>query len=398
MSDSKTQRNGSSFVNPWSSGFSLRQSAEAILKGPLTRSTPFKVDVEPVKTVECDLEVYESEEAKEGVCATWLGHAGFLVQISGHVRIIFDPIFSERASPSTWIGPRRWLAPPCEPYELPEVHFIAISHNHYDHLDIQTLKDIHKRSPSAHFLVPLGVKALLVDELRLPDDQVTEKQWWESISFDIDNTQVNFICTPAQHNSGRGLLDQNHALWCSWVARCSTSTPNVDKEHSGLSLLSLRRMTANIYHAGDTGYTTPSGPCPAFSAIGKRYGPFDLAMVPIWRGASLSILGQMGYRLTAEATHTFLSTLHASPRDAVSLARDVRAQHTLGMHFGTFCGSEDESKEPLVELLDALEADHSRITGSESNGRKSTNLRESWKEMGGFGIIDVGQTITIKSK
>lgn len=73
----------------------------------------------------------------------------------------------------------------------------------YDHLDIQTLKDIHKRSPSAHFLVPLGVKALLVDELRLPDDQVTEKQWWESISFDIDNTQVNFICTPAQHNSGK---------------------------------------------------------------------------------------------------------------------------------------------------------------------------------------------------
>lgn len=106
MSDSKTQRNGSSFVNPWSSGFSLRQSAEAILKGPLTRSTPFKVDVEPVKTVECDLEVYESEEAKEGVCATWLGHAVcdlILEMIIFTLLIPSDPTMSSRDSSSKYL-------------------------------------------------------------------------------------------------------------------------------------------------------------------------------------------------------------------------------------------------------------------------------------------------------
>ncbi|KAF8075028.1 Metallo-hydrolase/oxidoreductase [Lyophyllum atratum] len=353
---SKAHHNGSSYQNPWTSSFSLRKSVSTILKGPLTRSKPFEIEVEPVKSVPCDFGLYETQRAKEGICTTWLGHAGFLVQLYGHTRIIFDPIFSERASPSSWVGPRRWLPTPCKACELPEIHFAVISHNHYDHLDIQALKDIYTRSPNIQFLVSLGVKELLVQELGVSKDRVEELDWWDTASFPRDEgSRIEFVCTPAQHNSGRGILDQSRTLWTSWAIRHFSSSTS----EAGTS-------------SSDTGYTTASGPCPAFAEIGEKYGPFDLAMVPIWRGASLSILGQMGFRVT---NHNLLSTLHASPPDAISLARDVRARHTLGMHFGTFCGSEDESKQPLIEL--------------------KTDLRESWKEEGGFGVIDVGETVCV---
>ncbi|THV06313.1 Metallo-hydrolase/oxidoreductase [Dendrothele bispora CBS 962.96] len=387
---SKTHHAGTTYKNPWAPGFSFRTSAGAILKGPLTRSKPFEISVEPVKTVECNFELYDSEEAKRAICTTWLGHAGFLVQIQGQVRIVFDPIFSERASPSTWVGPQRWLSTPCKASELPEIHYVVISHNHYDHLDLQALRDIFKRSPNARFLVPLGVKELIVNELGVAEDRVVDSDWWDTVSFSGEyNSRTEFVCTPAQHNSGRGLLDQNHTLWASWVVRYFASNSS--------------SPTCSIYHAGDTGYTTSSGPCPAFAEIGSKYGPFDFAMIPIWRGASLSVLGRMGFRLTAEATETLLSTLHASPRDAVALAKDVRACHTLGMHFGTFCGSEDESQEPLVELIEALVGGEEGEDSKEGQGkaealrarRQGFDLRESWKEEGGFGVVDVGQTVIV---
>ncbi|KAK7435106.1 hypothetical protein VKT23_019798 [Stygiomarasmius scandens] len=385
---SKTHHAGSTYKNPWAPGFSFRTSAGAILKGPLARGKPFEVDVEPVKTVKCDFGLYGTEDARKGICTTWLGHAGFLVQIHGCIRIVFDPIFSERASPSTWVGPRRWLSAPCNASDLPEIHYIAISHNHYDHLDIQALTDIIERSPNARFLVPLGVKEIIVTELGVNEEKVKELDWWDTVSFPGgERNQLEVVCTPAQHNSGRGIFDQNHTLWASWVVRYFSS-------HSDTP-------SCSIYHAGDTGYTTSSGPCPTFAEIGTKYGPFDLAMVPIWRGASLSILGQMGFRLTADATEILLSTLHASPRDAVALAKDVRSRHTLGMHFGTFCGSEDESKEPLVELIGAfirsreITMDRRQMDDETTAGCKCIDLRKSWRKEGGFGIIDIGQTVII---
>ncbi|KAL0952153.1 hypothetical protein HGRIS_008770 [Hohenbuehelia grisea] len=405
MSPLKPHHAPSSFKNPWPSGFSYRASVATIANGPITRSKPFRINVEPVKTIECDFRVYESESAKKGVCATWLGHAGFLVQLPNRQRIVFDPIFAERASPSAWIGPRRWLETPCQASELPEVQFIAISHSHYDHLDLQALRDIIRRSPDAQILVPLGLKTLITEELSVSQESVKELDWWDNVIYsEGTESALEFVCTPAQHNSGRGLLDQNETLWCSWVARQipskSRSPPIPSLSSDPTDVLPV----ASIYHAGDTGYTTASGPCPAFAEIGRRYGPFDLAMIPIWRGASLSILGRMGFRLAPEASHTLLSTLHASPGDAVRLSRDVRARHTLGMHFGTFCGSEDESQEPLVELVEALLAERPSVrpsTGAEAKdeehpGRASpVDLRASWQETGGFGVTDVGETVIV---
>ncbi|KAF5329133.1 hypothetical protein D9758_017152 [Tetrapyrgos nigripes] len=387
MPTPKGHHTGSTYSNPWAPGFSLRKCAGAILKGPLTRGTPFELAIEPAKTVQCHFGLYESEDARKAICTTWLGHAGFLVRICGSVTVLFDPIFSERASPSSWVGPEDGYLRLAKSltYRIFSMSSSRITST-YDHLDTQALRDVKERSPNVHFLVPEGMRALIVEELALGEDRVKELDWWDAVSYPGDDYKIEFVCTPAQHNSGRGILDQNHTLWASWVVRCFP--------------LGSGSPTASVYHAGDTGYTTSSGPCPVFAEIGSRYGPFDFAMVPIWRGASLSVLGRMGLRLTEDATHTLLSTLHASPKDAVSLARDVRARHTLGMHFGTFCGSEDESVQPLVELAEALmdgseEVIHEGQIAAKGSKSGQIELRESWKKDGGFGIIDVGQTVIV---
>ncbi|KAF9463963.1 beta-lactamase superfamily domain-containing protein [Collybia nuda] len=357
----------SSFRNPWPSRTSILSAISTICHLPLTRAEPFTTPgVRAVKTVPCEFERYESSRERDGrgaLLATWLGHAGFLVQIPPRtgddkpVRVLFDPIFAERASPVTWFGPKRWLPPPCSAEDLPHVDYIIISHNHYDHLDLETIQRVYHSDVTV--LVPLGVKQIFLDSVpKVNTEHVHEMDWWDTMVF-LDGIEV--VCTPAQHNSGRGLRDQCKTLWASWV---------------------VRRASTSLYHAGDTGYATASGPCPAFSEIGKKYGPFDLAMIPIWRGASLSVLGQLGLRVRTEA---LLSTLHASPHDAVELAADVKAKHSIAMHFGTFCGSADEALEPLVLLEDALR----------KKGCTSVVPVTTWETDGGFRAIDVGHTVAI---
>lgn len=328
--------------------------------------------IQPVTTVKPDFSVLETKTSNEYCLhATWLGHAGYLVQsptIRGTpgARIAFDPMFSECAYKSSLFnGLRRRLPPPCKIEALPDIDFVAISHNHYDHCDIDTLVQICEMSNSKsdrtsplRFLVPLGVKKTLVSG-GIPECQVIEMDWWESIAYRLPSapdTRIVIACTPCQHNSG-GLLDYNKSLWSSWVVQIRT----VEDE-----------TISSVYFAGDTGYRTGMGPCPIFREIGQKYGPFDVAMIPIWRGASLSFLGQLGYQL-ADDTH--LAVTHASPEDAVQLARDLRARHSLAMHFATWAGSDHEANEPLLRLARARSGD--------------------WWEEGGFGALNVGQTATI---
>ncbi|KAF8196562.1 Metallo-hydrolase/oxidoreductase [Pholiota molesta] len=366
------------FQNPWPPKATLLESLATVLRIPLSRARSFDIPVEPAKTVSCNFNSPQELDGSYFVGATWLGHAGFYIELpwskastSQPTRIVFDPIFAERASPSTWIGPRRYLPTPCEVTDLPGVDFVVISHNHYDHLDIECLRQIHAHWPEVHFLVLLGVKRTITDEIKVDDGKIQEMDWWDRISFPIADAVVEFVCTPAQHNSGKGILDQSKSLWASWVVR---QLPSVGSP-----------PTTSIYFAGDTGYSTASGPCPAFKEIGEKYGPFDLAMIPIWRGASLSILGRMGLRLKPEATETLLSTLHASPSDALMLAKDIQAKHAIAMHYGTFCGSEDEAMEPLVLLREELQKETSPWIA------KGTTV---WREEG-FGAIDVGETVFI---
>ncbi|KAH8114286.1 Metallo-hydrolase/oxidoreductase [Phellopilus nigrolimitatus] len=315
-----------------------------------------------------------SDTSKDAVKATWLGHASFLVEFPVQedseppIRVLFDPIFSERAGPSAWTGIRRRLPAPCSIPELPEFNFVLISHNHYDHLDLPSIQEIFRiRGTDVVFLVPLGVKSYIL-ACGIPTDQVHELDWWDEISLPAIGSSspeliLNFVCVPAQHTSGRSVMDKCTTLWCGWAVKQLTTTAT--------------QLGARIYHAGDTGYMGTNGACPAFGEIGERCGPFDLAMLPIWRGGTLSFVSQLGLRLTH---HPLLSAMHASPADAVAIHRAVRARHSLGMHFATFAGTDVEALEPIIELMQA---------------REVAGLRD-WMEIGGIGVVDVGRTVEIR--
>ncbi|KAJ7502515.1 Metallo-hydrolase/oxidoreductase [Mycena galericulata] len=345
-------------------------SAVGLMRLPFVRATPLQQDLHGVKTVKTIKPNFEVLEEVDKICAAWLGHAGFLVQLPAEpgkrpVRIVFDPIFSDRAYPSAWVGPRRRLPPPCNIQELPDIDFVAISHNHYDHCDLDAIKAMWQKSHGVDFLVPLGVKVTL-ESVGIPGGRIHELDWWDNATFPPTigrKFSYSFTCTPAQHNSGRGMWDQNWALWCSWVVQ---QIPVSEGEGGP--------PAASVYFAGDTGYQIAGGSCPVFKEIGEKLGPFDLAMIPIWSGATLTVLGKMGYRLSDD---THLVTLHATPEDAVRLAADVRARHSLAMHFATFAGSDDEALEPLLRLAQAQ--------GGTAD----------WRQEGGFGAIDVGECVAL---
>jgi N-acyl-phosphatidylethanolamine-hydrolysing phospholipase D len=225
---------------------------------------------------------------------TWIGHATLLVQM-GHVTFLTDPIWSERASPVSFAGPPRLVPPGVALADLPPIDFVVVSHNHYDHLDLATLRALTERDAATRFLVPLGNAALLRDE---GIQRVEELDWGEQAR----HGGVAIHCLPSQHWSQRGFGDGNRALWSAWAV-----------------IADERRF----YFAGDTGYFA------GFEVIGRTLGPFDLAAVPI--GA---------YEPSA-----MMRASHLNPEEAVRASADLRARRALAMHFGTF----DLSDEPLDE-------------------------------------------------
>jgi N-acyl-phosphatidylethanolamine-hydrolysing phospholipase D len=236
---------------------------------------------------------------------TWIGHSTFLVQLDG-VNVLTDPQWSERASPVTFAGPRR-VSPPGLAFEnLPLVHIVVISHDHYDHLDTATIRQLALEH-RPRFLVPLGLKRWFAD-LGITD--VQELDWWERRVV----RGLAFTCLPAQHFSGRGLWGQNRTLWSGWA---------------------IRGREKRFYFAGDTGYYD------AFKEIGARLGPFDLAAVPI--GA---------YQPPAIMRFT-----HVTPEAALRIVADVRATNVVPMHWGTF----DLTEEPLAEPAERLAAEGRRL-------------------------------------
>ncbi len=228
--------------------------------------------------------------------ATWIGHASFLVQIAG-MNVLIDPQFSGRASPVQFAGPKRIVPLPIEVAELPRIDVVLISHNHYDHLDVDSVKQLAAMpTGSPLFLVPLGLKAWFHE---LGIDRVEERGWWESQS----TGPLRFTLVPVQHWSKRTLWDTNQTLWGGWVI-----------EGGGLKLI----------HTGDLGYSQDA------RDIGERLGPFDMAFIPIG----------------AYAPRWFMKTMHVDPAEAVQVRGDLRARRAIGMHWGTF---ENLTDEPLDE-------------------------------------------------
>ncbi|KAL1924270.1 uncharacterized protein VTP21DRAFT_7305 [Calcarisporiella thermophila] len=312
------------FENPWPSFQKI--SPIEFLKGfrefNLTRNLPAAED--KVKIVDINHELLNKPTPGK-VQATWLGHACFLVQIDG-VNILYDPVFSDRCSPSQHIGPKRYTPPPCKLSELPPIDLVIISHNHYDHLDVSTIEELGNRP---RYFVPLGNKRWF-ESMHI--NNVEELDWWEERKVQLDyNRQIVVTCTPCQHFTGRGIFDRNKTLWASW---CVYSP----------------KTSGKIYFAGDTGYrSVPRGydeekidelpHCPVFKEIGSKKGPFDLAMIPIG----------------AYNPRHLLSPVHCSPEDSVLLHEDIKSKRSLAMHWGTWLLGGESATEPPVRLRLALE-------------------------------------------
>lgn len=248
-----------------------------------------------------DLALLHAPSGKPSV--TWIGHATLLLRLGG-LNVLTDPHFSERASPVGFAGPKRFHPPGVALADLPEIHAVVISHNHYDHLDVDSVRQLHQRSGGKlQFFVPLGLKPWFAE---LGIDEVTELDWWQHVELD----GVRFTLTPLQHWSARSLGDRNRTLWGGWA---------------------ITAPELNFFFAGDTGYSAD------FVEIGRRLGPFDLAALPIG----------------AYEPRWFMRRQHVDPEQALQIHRDIRARQSLGVHWGVFEMADESLDEPPRALAAA---------------------------------------------
>ena len=249
---------------------------------------------------------------------TWIGHASMLVQAGG-LNVLTDPVFSERASPVQFLGPRRAQAPGIALADLPLIDVVLISHNHYDHLDKGSVIDISKRARAAGkptlFLVPLGIKAWFAD---LGITNVTEMDWWDSKNY----KGVEFNFTPVQHWSARSFGDRSQTLWGGYAV----FAPDF-----------------HWYFSGDTGYSKDFADTRArFAArqTPEKGGGFDLALIAVG----------------AYQPRWFLAEQHVNPEEAVQIHKDLGAKRSVGVHWGTFELTDESLDQPPKDLTLAVQS------------------------------------------
>ncbi len=235
-----------------------------------------------------------------GLRATWLGHSTVLLEIDG-VRVLTDPVWGERASPSRLIGPRRFQPVPVELKHLPPLDAVLISHDHYDHLCHPTIRMLARTE--VPFVTSLGVGAHL-EAWGVPAHRITELDWWEQ--HRLPGTEVEITAAPSQHFSGRGLRSRNAFLWSS---------------------LAIRSPRHRVFFSGDTGLTDQ------YVAIRERLGPFDLVMLEVG------------------AFHPSWGDMHLGPTHALEAWRLLGGGAFLPVHWGTFCLATHAWDEPAEVLL-----------------------------------------------
>ena len=231
-----------------------------------------------------------------------LGHSTVMIQIGGKVWLT-DPVFSERASMFQWIGPKRFHPVPLSIDELPPIEGVLISHDHYDHLDHNSI--IQLKGRVRHFYVPLGLREILIS-WGVDSVKITELDWWEKIQIGT----VELISTPAQHFSGRGLFDSAETLWTSWVIRTD--------QHA-------------VYFSGDSGYFE------GFKEIGEEYGPFDIAF------------------LECGAYNESWRSMHMFPEDNIKAHEDLKGKVLVPIHNGTFDLAFHPWHEPMEQVMTMAE-------------------------------------------
>lgn len=244
-----------------------------------------------------------------GISVTFINHSTLLVQVDG-VNILTDPVFSERVSPFSFAGPKRVRPPGVALEDLPDIDLILISHNHYDHLDTDTLARLVARQPpdkAPLILAGLGNSGLF-ELMSFPG--FVDMDWRQSVRF----KNIEVIFTEARHRSGRGLTDQMKTLWGSFLVRSSQG---------------------DIYFAGDTGFG------PHFENLKRQYGDVELALLPIG----------------AYEPQWFMQAVHLTPAQAVKAHKAIGSQQSIGIHFGTFQLTYEGIDTPLDELAVALQAE-----------------------------------------
>ena len=241
---------------------------------------------------------------KPGLRAFWIGHASVYVEVDG-VRVLIDPVFSEYASPFP-VGPKRFHPPPIALADLPRIDAVVISHDHYDHLDMATVRQLAARGTV--FFVPLGVGAHL-ERWQVPMAQIRELEWWQEGGVG----GVRFVCTPTRHYSGRGLTDSRATLWSSWSV--------VGPQH-------------RFFYSGDTGYSKH------FAEIGARLGPFDMSFI----------------KVGAYGPGQPWIDIHMTPEDAVRAHGEVGAKRLFPVHWGTFNLAFHAWDEPIRRTVKAAAA------------------------------------------
>ncbi|WP_376986397.1 MBL fold metallo-hydrolase [Bosea sp. R86505] len=244
----------------------------------------------------------------EGVRIVHLGHASFLYQIGG-LNLLIDPVYSLRASPLSFIGPRRVNEPGVAFADLPRIDAVLITHNHYDHLDIETLARLHERD-APRMIMPLGNDTIV--RARVPEARAEAHDW--STRLVLSET-VAVTLVPSYHWSARGAFDRRMALWCSFV---------------------LEGGGTRIFHIGDTGYHDGS----LYRRLGAELGPFRLAVLPIG----------------AFEPRWFMRDNHMNPEEAVQVMLALRAEAALGHHWGTFQLTDEGIERPPAALAAALAA------------------------------------------
>ena len=251
---------------------------------------PFSASPQPIKNVVDQLTI------------TFVNHATFLIQFPGY-NILTDPVWSNRVSPYSWLGPKRYREPGIPLEDLPPIDLILLSHNHYDHLDVQTLRNLnHKFSPKV--LVSMGNKDL-IQSLGIVD--VEEMDWWEDQKV---NDHIKITFTPAQHFSARGLWDRYRTLWGSFY---------------------IQHTNQDVYFGADSGYASH------FKDIRNRLVAPDIA-----------ILG-----IGAYDPEWFMSPIHMNPAEAVQAHLDLEARTSIAMHYGTFRLAAESYDDPIIKLGEA---------------------------------------------
>ncbi len=236
---------------------------------------------------------------------TWIGHSTLLLQYAG-ANIITDPHLGERASPVSFAGPERSTPPGLVLEELPELDIAVISHNHYDHLDRQTVERLNRRRQEKKlmFFVPFGLKEWFAD---IGVSDIIELDWGQSVTY----SGWTVYAVPVQHWSGRTFWDRNETLWAGWV---------------------LERQGFRFFFAGDSGYSRD------FQDLQRRFGSFDLSAIPIG----------------AYDPRWFMKLSHLNPEEAVQVHLDLKSRYSVAIHWGTFQLTDEPMDEPPKRLELAL--------------------------------------------